>query len=172
MTVQTIDTFKGYNVRVRMYIKSDGSGDAPADWDAGYGGSTGINLIGVATSVSTSATSDITDITGLNQQTPYNTKQGNISFEWSLDQFYTTSKWTDDTVTPVEFNPVNMIKSGKKFALQISGLDKAGEDDTATSLTDVTLTQCSIGSDELSIDGSEGDLTFSMSGKAADRIAA
>ncbi len=167
MAVQTIETYKGYEVRVLLYIDEDGNGGEPDTWASA---TDGVTLIGVATDVSTSASTDVTDITGLNQQTPYNTKQSNISYEWSLDQLYTTTEWQDDATSPVSYNPVNMINSGMKFAIQIAGMDAKGETASDDEFT-VVLTQCSISDDELSVSGSDGDMTFTMSGKAASRTA-
>jgi len=167
MAVQTIDTYKGYETRVIVYIKEDGSGAAPVDWAPATAGD-GMTLIGIATDVSCSASTEVTDITGLNQQTPYNTKAGNITYEWSLDQFFTTTKWQDDAVTPNEYHPLEMISSGKKFALQIAQMDAKGETAT-TEECEIELTQCTISSDEATVSGSDGDLTISMSGSAAAR---
>ena len=160
-----VETYKGYEIRVQIYIASDGLGAAPTSWNEG---STGVNLLGVATSASTSGSASATDITGLNQQEPYNTKQGNISYEWSISQLYTLSEWTDSSSTNI--NPMDMLGSGKKCAIQISGMSAAGEDSSTNEL-DIVLTRCSVDSDELSVEGSEGDWTLTMSGRAATRDA-
>jgi hypothetical protein len=167
MAVQTIDTYKGYETRVIVYIKEDGSGAAPADWAPATAGD-GMTLIGIATDVSCSASTEVTDITGLNQQTPYNTKAGNITYEWSLDQFFTTTKWQDDAATPNEYHPLEMISSGKKFAMQIAQMNGKGETATAEEC-EIELTQCTVSNDEATVSGSDGDLTISMSGSAAAR---
>jgi hypothetical protein len=167
MAVQTIDTYKGYETRVIVYIKEDGSGAAPTAWAPATAGD-GMTLIGIATDVSCSASTEVTDITGLNQQTPYNTKAGNITYEWSLDQFFTTTKWQDDAVTPNEYHPLEMISSGKKFAMQIAQMNGKGETATAEEC-EIELTQCTISNDEATVSGSDGDLTISMRGSAAAR---
>lgn len=164
MAKQTIKTYKGNEVRCRVHIASDGSGDAPADWEAGTVG--GITVVGIATSAEVKGKTDVTDINGLNQQEPYNTKAGNITYDWKLDQLFITANWVDDSGT--EIHPANMIKSGKKFAFQISGMNDVGENATASEF-DITCTQCSVGDDSIAVDGSDGDVTLNMSGKCASR---
>ena len=174
MATSSYTTFKGYECKVEIYIKTDGSGDEPADWSAQ---SDGMTVIAVGTGVTANASAEVDQIHGLNQRAPYCTKEGYIDYNWSIDTLYVVSTadaqytYDDDAVTPNEYDFLELISNDKKFAMLISLLDSEGEAAAVSTIMEISLANCSIESSDFEITR-DGDATASLSGVAVSRTVA
>lgn len=164
MAIVTKNTFKGYECKVEIAIAADGSGALPTSWG------TDTNILAVGKSVSCSGSADVEEIHGLNQQAPYTTKQGHLSWEWSVDSLYTTDVYQTEEETPTsEFDILQLLDSGMKFAMKITLLDGAGDKDTSTEAASIELSGCTPEEDSFEV-SDDGDATVSLSGKATGRV--
>lgn len=148
-----VTTFNGKDCKVQIYIDASSAGIAPAGantWDANS------DVVAVATSVDVNTSKEITPHHGLNHATPQILKEGNITYDWSIDALYTTQTYGSEDM-------VDLINESKVFAAKVTAMD-----DADTEVAGVVLTYCKCGSDNLSL-SDDGDLTCSLSGQSTTR---
>lgn len=148
-----VTSYNGKDCIVYLYIDSVTPGAKPSGTDTWVSvGST----VAIATSVSVNQNKTITPHYGLNNPTPQVIKQGNITYEFSLEGVYTTKEYGAMDV-------IEMIDHGVQFAMNLEAQD-------ATPATDLELEleYCVASSVNVEV-SDDGDLTFSMSGQGTTR---
>lgn len=154
-----VATFNGKDCQVQIYIGAT-PGAAPTDagddtWDA----SSTSNIVAVGTGVDVNTSKTLTPHHGLNQSTPQIIKEGNITYDWSIDALYTTQTYG-------AFDMLDLINESKTFAMKISAMN-----DSDVAQATAVLTYCKCSSDNWSV-SDDGDLTCSLSGQSQTRTIA
>lgn len=149
-----VTTFNGKDCKVQIYIDASVAGVDPTlygnTWD------TDSQVIAVATSVDVNTSKEITPHHGLNHATPQILKEGNITYDFSIDSLYTTASYGSTDM-------VDLINESKTFASKLTVMD-----DDNVEVAGVVLTYCKCSSDNLSL-SDDGDLTCSLSGQSTTR---
>lgn len=148
-------TYNGQDVKIMFYQSSSDAGALPEDDDKTWDDDG--DVFAVATGASHNTSKEINGKYGINHQTPQLLKEGQITYEWSVDNLYTTDEYGGK-------NLLELINGGETFALKLAFL---GSDGT-TEDTVVELAYCKADQDNL--EGSEdGDVTCNLSGQATER---
>lgn len=143
-------TYNGQDVKVMFYQDGTTPGAAPSDWESDS------TVFAVATGFSQNTSKEVNGKYGFGNQTPQLLKEGQITYEWSVDNLYTTTDYGGNSL-------LDMINGGQTFALYIQTLDSTGSEDSS-----VELLFCEADQDNL--EGSEdGDVTCNLSGQAKTR---
>lgn len=146
-----VEAFNGKDCLVKLYIDDTTAGIAPTSW------ATGVTTIAIATSASVNTSKTITPHHGLNHQTPQVIKQGNITYEFSIDGIY-----TPDAVEDLD-DIQAMVDGTTTFAMYLQANDA-----TATEAMSIELLSCACSAGNVEV-SDDGDLTFSLSGQGTTK---
>lgn len=152
-----VTTFNGKDCKVEIYIgvtagMEPTSQTIPEAWiDA--------DIVAVGTGVDINTSKTLTPHHGLNNATPQIIKEGNITYDFSIDALYTTQTYG-------ALDMIDLINESKSFAMKLTVMD-----DSDVEVMSVVVEYCKCSSDNLSV-SDDGDLSCSLSGQATTRVQA
>ena len=154
-----VTTFNGKDCQVQIYIGDTPGAEPTAVGDDTWDASSTSNIIAVGTGVDVNTSKTLTPHHGLNNATPQIIKEGNITYDFSIDALYTTQTYGASDM-------LDLINESKTFAMKLSVMD-----DADTEVASAVLTYCKCSSDNASV-SDDGDLTCSLSGQSTTRTIA
>ena len=152
-----VKTFNGKDCKVEIYIgvtagMEPTSQTIPEAW-------TDADIVAVGTGVDINTSKTLTPHHGLNNATPQIIKEGNITYDFSMDALYTTQTYG-------ALDMIDLINESKSFAMKLTVMD-----DSDVEVMSVVMEYCKCSSDNLSV-SDDGDLSCSLSGQATTRVQA
>lgn len=151
--------FNGKDCQVQIYIGAT-PGAVPTDITTDtWAASPTANIVAVGTGVDVNTSKTLTPHHGLNQAAPQIIKEGNITYDWSIDALYTTQTYG-------ALDMIDLINESKVFAMKLTVMNDAGAEQASA-----VLSYCKCSSDNISV-SDDGDLTCSLSGQALTRTIA
>ena len=151
-----VTTFNGKDCQVQIYIDSVTAGIAPT---GAYSWASDGDIIAVGTGVDVNTSKTLTPHHGLNNSTPQVIKEGNITYDWSIDALYTTATYGSTDM-------LDLINTSKTFAMKLTVMS-----DADVEIASAVLTYCKCSSDNASV-SDDGDLACSLSGQSTTRTIA
>ena len=152
-----VTTFNGKDCQVEIYVDNTTAGAAPGDW------ATVDDILAVGTGVDINTSKTVTVHHGLNHATPQAIKEGNITYDFSIDALYTTKEYGESTSATDLYD---LINESIAFAMKLTVMS-----DADVEVMSVVMTYCRCSSDNLSV-SDDGDLTASISGQGISRVVA
>lgn len=147
--------FNGKDCYVQIYIGTI-AGALPTAQDPVEAWTADSDVVAIATSASVNTSKTLTPHFGLNNTTAQVIKQGNVSYEFSIDGLYTT-----DELGAMDMQ--ELIDHGTVFAMKLTADDASG-----TEAMGIELSYCSLSADNVDV-ADDGDLTASLTGMGTTR---
>lgn len=152
-----VTTFNGKDTQVQIYIDGTTAGIEPDGAVKTWTADSDVIAVGTGVDINTSKT--LTPHHGLNNATPQIIKEGNITYDFSIDALYTTQTFGATDM-------LDLINESKTFAMKVTVMS-----DADVEIMSAVLEDCRCSSDNASV-SDDGDLTCSLSGQSTTRVIA